>query len=95
MSAENGGLYTAKEIAGLAAVTPAAVIQFFYRKGFVPAATMGRTTLWSEAQKDEYLSGRQIRKQETAVCSGRLAAVREKYKNGIPPGEIERWIMSL
>jgi len=95
MSAENGGLYTAKEIALSANVTQSAVIQFFARKRITPVSKCGRTSLYSEAQKDEYLSGRQIQKKERAVLSGRLAAIREKYKNGIPPGEIERWIMSL
>lgn len=33
-----------------------------------------------------------LRKRDAENKSGKIARMKEKYKNGIPEGEIERWI---
>lgn len=45
--------------------------------------------------RSRYKSGTRHSKKREPNTPERLAFIREKYKNGVPAGEVESWINSL
>lgn len=94
--------YTATEIMRIAGLKNATSVSNFMRKRALPFVLVNGTRLYSEELVPLFLArpkrGQWRKGTGKGIPAGsvglspRLPAIRDKYRNGVPEGEVERWI---
>lgn len=93
--------YTATEIMRIAGVKNATSVTNFMRKRALPFVLVNGTKFYSEElvplflarpRRGEWRKKTRLIPDGNGGLSPRLAAIRDKYRNGVPAGEVERWI---